>query len=470
VSTDAIERIGMFWPGLLLAVYLLATFATMPFFRAYWQDEVQIVDWGRVIAHPESDWAATWDVHDNRPVYLISHLGILLQYHSARIFGGPAGARLSGVVGGLFAFVMILRLLRRLGLGRILVFILGLVFLLDPHFCGSYRGGRVDSWAIGFLLLSALLYVDRYERAPFALLAGASAAVGAMFWPSAVLLLPLPFALAHRRAERPAWGAALRGGMLFGVGLAATLALLLATHPRARIAVDDLLELTQSVTMVDGLSPREWVSSVLYAIEAYRKHVFVMLLSLIAAAHLLWNKRVLLPIGYLLAFLFVGATSPYGNRILYLLPFQVVLLGLSFEILRSALMRTFVGGLLVFLVLWNSVFAVVLRPVEAVRRIEARAPELLDKPFAAAVGAGPWRVFGPWQTYFPGQKLGWRSYCEMRQGTIDEAITRIDFDYAFVDRDDPDTLRIFVQRGYREVPGWTPPLYFGTSFLLLARG
>ena len=462
----------MWWPGFVLAAFLVATFGTMTFFRAYWQDDVQIVDWGRVIAQPESDWGVTWNVRDNRPVFLISHIGILLQYRFASLFGDSVGARLSGTVGGIFAFIVILRLFRRLGWSRNAVWLLGLVFLLDPFFCTSFRCGRADSFrAVAFMLLAVLLYARGRNQLHFAFLAGASAALALVIWPSAVLLAPLVFACAYGRAGQGAtFRSMLRPAISFAVAAAVALALLLATHPRVRESAADLVELTQSVTMTEGAAPGNWLSAILEAVQAYRKHVLVLLLSFVSVAYLLSRRYFLLPLAFLSAFTVVAVISPYGNRILYLLPIHVLCIGTTLHVLKSNRAKRVLTGLLFFLVLWNSAFSTLLRPLEAVRMSETWAPELLDEPFAAAVGPGPHRVFGPWEVYFPGLRLGWHSFCDMRQGTLEEAIPRIDFDFAFVEGDDPETLRTFLQNGYREMPGWHPPAYAGKTFLLLKRG
>jgi hypothetical protein len=290
-----------------------------------------------------------------------------------------------------------------------------------------------------------------------------------MIWPSAVLLLPLLCALVygHCGGGRPL---ALAPLLQFGAGMLLTIALLLASHPRVDASVADLAELTYSVARVEGLSLRGAVAALVETFGAYQRHVLVMILAMLSVAHLLWRGRILVPFASLLALAAVSFTSPYGNRILYLLPIHLVCLGTSLEVARSPRTRRVLLGIFVFLVAWNSLFSTVLRPLAAVRMLETRQPAILDEPFAAAVGPGSYRVYGPWEVYFPGLKLGWHTFCDLRRGTLEQGISQIGFDFAFVEGGDEPTLETFLQRGYREVPGWKSPSYHGKTFLLLKRG
>ena len=163
-----------------------------------WQDEVQIIDYGRTTL-PGSDWshAVNWSSR-NRPILLPNYIGPLMQEAAYRLSSRTiVGPRVSALLGAAFAAYALRGWLAAAGVSPWIALATGLVFLWDPLFASSYRSARVDSWCMASMLAS--LWCVRSASRPGAgvgmlLAAGAFVAIGALVWPSAILLVPL---LAH---------------------------------------------------------------------------------------------------------------------------------------------------------------------------------------------------------------------------------------------------------------------------------
>ena len=63
------------WWSLFLALVLAIFLPSLGSAPLVWQDEVQIVDFGRVVLDPGTDWAVTWSTSDQKAVPPISYLG-----------------------------------------------------------------------------------------------------------------------------------------------------------------------------------------------------------------------------------------------------------------------------------------------------------------------------------------------------------------------------------------------------------
>jgi hypothetical protein len=226
------------WAGAALVVTLLHL-STATLSPVAWQDEVQILDWGRGFMPGADQGAAMSWLYEGRTYRMICYLGCVLQETAYRLAGGEMfGPRASSILGAALASFALLGWLLARGTVPWIALACSLLLLCDPAFTLGYRGARVDSWSIAFMLLacwagvcgrrqgaaagdgrwkmedgggesvgqatSDLLSPISYLRSlGWFVVAGICAAIAGVIWVSAILLLPL---LVHELGGRGARG------------------------------------------------------------------------------------------------------------------------------------------------------------------------------------------------------------------------------------------------------------------------
>ena len=139
---------------------------SLRFSPTIWQDEVQILDWGRTIL-PGSDqaYAMSW-LQGGQPYSFISYLGCAVQEFACRLSADdPFGPRFSVLLGACLAAAAMLGWLMQRGVAPWIAATCSVILLMSPTFAQSYRGGRVDSWAIAFMLLACWAAVKGRQEA-----------------------------------------------------------------------------------------------------------------------------------------------------------------------------------------------------------------------------------------------------------------------------------------------------------------
>ncbi len=181
----------------LLVALVLSTAAihciTLARSPTVWQDEVQIVDYGRVLADPSTDWSLTLD-SEGRPAILLTPCYAWLQDRWLSLVGtGPFQVRflsLVSAIGLVFAFCA---MLRSIGVSGPQTLLVSLALWFDPLLVRSFAGGRADAFTI---LVSVLAIWSwhvslRTGRWSLAILAGGLAAAAMLSWPTAPVTLLL---------------------------------------------------------------------------------------------------------------------------------------------------------------------------------------------------------------------------------------------------------------------------------------
>ncbi|MFZ2097168.1 MAG: hypothetical protein WAV05_11080, partial [Anaerolineales bacterium] len=189
-----------FWIKWSLAITVIALIHsfTLTISPTVWPDEVDIIDYGRVALQPNTEWSINWQEED-RPRLMLSYLGPILQEWAFQFSGESlVGPRAISLIGALAAATIAVGWLRSRGTSAFKAGLLGLIFLLDPLFTQSYRGARVDGWAMALGLgacwvLSRTSWRIQNGRTyhGMVLLAGALDLLAFFVWPSAVMLFPL---------------------------------------------------------------------------------------------------------------------------------------------------------------------------------------------------------------------------------------------------------------------------------------
>ena len=412
------------WLVVLIAVYLihLLTFKISP---PLWLDEAQIIEHGRLIPfEPHSEWSMNWWYTANRPILLWSYIGPALQEMAFRATSPlPYGPRMVSLLGAMIAATASVGWLLSMKTYRPVALILGLIFLLDPMFVQSYRGSRVDCLALAFCF--GACWAMRYAISkmgggrPFrwvVAMGGGLAAVAFFVWPSAALTYPLVLAelIALLREDylmRRNGVAILRSVTAFVIGgLAMTFVLLIPIWHLHKTIFNDILPILSA-----SQPPYSFSLQINNLLDSFK---FSQLLPISALIGFLCGRGRLIIWMTLFIFLYLLCTHIYPNRLLYLLPYTIGLIGGAYQmpLTLNAFAKTrrmIIHGCLFLLVVGGVSLSLIIRPAIALSKKGERDPSILFSLGRDAIGSGPHRVYiGAWEFYFVGRSLGWHMFNE----------------------------------------------------------
>ena len=420
-------RIWLIWNFAVLfavGIYVL-TMRTSPI---VWQDEVQIIDWGRnQMPGADNSWGMSW-LTTGRPAMFLCYLGCVLQEVGYRVANGdPAGPRAVALLGAILASAAMLGWLRARGVDAGAALACSLIFILDPVFAQGYRGARVDAWAMGFMMLALLairaMLVNkcRHEAATWKprvghLLAAVCVAISGLFWVSAILLVPLlihellcdrgcdgkPHVVGNRwlGVRDVIWVGA------FAVGFFALL--LIPIWQDIYKAVADLTGKT-SERVVHRSSFTDFKAAF---IGTFQYNPWALVGGCIG---LLVLRRWPLGLAFLLAVAGVLTTSLYIHRAVYILPYLYLSIALVADrCLQSSQRRVgrrISGCVLVFMLVWSCVVTLGARTLKAIQQRQTRDPQQMFDLASRTIGPGSHRVYlDNWDGYYAGRKMGWKLF------------------------------------------------------------
>ena len=436
-----------------------------------------------------------------RPAVVPYYLGGSLQELAFRLAGGSnAGPRLFSLLGAVFAGTAMMGWLLRRGSAPVIGLACSLILLWDPLFTPTYRFARLEGWVFGFIFtacwgirIAAASKAGSLRSKGSAIIAGACLALAGLFWASAVLLLPLVFyevldpflAGPVRTSWRIILGIFLR---LLVAGGTVLLMAMLPVWPAVWTSIQDLrTDLAYSSGMPTTLDP------VVVVLNSFKHSPWIPAIGIIS---LLRPKCRMLGLCFLVALAGVSLTSPYTNRVVYLLPYLILAVALladtalSVESVqldrepardsRNRLVRT-VGACLQAilplrsrassllqldraglgfphsarrtLVMLGLALALVWAPLvtfgggrytwSALCRREATSPDRIMEMARQAIGPGAARVYFPLDTYefyYAGRKLGWKQFLFYDEpvATEEERLELLKtMDFAILPEDDP---------------------------------
>lgn len=427
------RQLWLFWALMLLIVSMVHCL-TLSISPTIWQDEVQILDYGRSALTPHTDWSITWNYELNRPVFSFSYLANVLQEIALRLTRfSVIGPRIVTLVGALVAATVTLGWLLARRVNPRVAWLVSLIFLLDPMFVQSYRGGRVDCWVFAaclgacWLVRAAQTRAAAYQQSCYGLVALAgSLGVAAIFiWPSAVFLYPLiclELGCLLRQPQSLNPGSRLPHLMVFCGGAILTGALLwLPIGQRAGAALRDIYALSTTSGGVghSGGSIGTYLKTVFSTrlVDLGLSFKVSPFLPLATLGSLFYRRQTGLLCTALFAIALVLNTSVYIFRVIYLLPYCVVLVSSLYEpptrqpksIAQQRWLKT---GLLLLLLGWSFSLSILMRPAVALGQATGRNPQILTDVATAEMGAGEPRVFllGAIEFYHAGRKLNWKMF------------------------------------------------------------
>ncbi len=441
------RKLWILWSLLVIGV-VLVHWLTLSISPTIWQDEVQIVEAGRLLFEPHSNWSADWWVTAHRPMFFWYYLGPAAQELALKITSpSPDGPRLSSILGGVMAATTLVGWLLSHKTPRIASLVLGLIFLLDPLFVQSYRGARVDGWVLAFSVGSCWLISSARNRAEngqsFSWIAalGGGLALGAFFvWASAPLMYPLVaielgMLLWVVYLNSKSWSSTLRVLTLFIAGATVmALVLIVPIWSQLEIVLHDVRPLISLSQPSTSFSVR--------IKDLFNTFKFTPLLPIGALIGLTFRRNRWLAVATLITLLYLLSTNTYNNRTLYLLPYMFGLIGGAYGALFQselkltnrwpALYRSISWGGLTLMVFWAVGLSLVARPALALSQREGRDPRILLDAARASIGSCSCKVFlGAWEFYYAGRSLGWHIYKPYMPTTQPEFQSLLsDIDYA----------------------------------------
>jgi hypothetical protein len=385
------------------------------------QDEVQILDYGRVLLNQSSDWALTWYVQGDHPILPFNYPGAVMQ-EAAYLVTAPSvlGPRYFALIGAVLAATCALGWLMARNTPPIMSLVLAFVFLVDPIFSEIYRGGRIDGWAIAaclgacWLLRVSLIHAEVGRTIKVQVLAaGALLAIAFFLWPSAAVLAPLVilelFYLARvlnrlqLNTSKSSW---IKSVFYFSSGgLIALMFMLLPIAWNMEVYLSSAIasfELQKFIAIIQH--------PIVDLFLVYDPFLFITVLVAFAI-----RREVGVLVAFIFALLLVYQTAIYLPRVLYLIPYFIVMIGYSWsKPLEGGYHRyskIFLQVILVLLVSWNSAQVLVIRPKIAEAQRPANEPQQFMPALEEAIGYGAYRVLlKEWQAYYAGRALGWKMY------------------------------------------------------------
>lgn len=413
LSAEQLAFIGV------LALYAALALWTLDLYPTVWFDEVEIVSAARS-AFPGPPSPATVELSDgSRPTtFTWAHALVMQPFFQA--FGlSPTAARLSSLIGGLLAVVLLRSVLSQLGTRPFFAAIVALFLLTDGVFRLSVSGARAEGWAFAWAFASILVAARACagKRSPALMAcAGVCTAASLLTWPTAALLVPLVVIPLTRTPGARSPQVLVRNLLILGLACGMTLALatLASFWPQP---VERLIATQRALSVaysgLGGDNPGFFAELV----RLYLPQVWM--LTLFAYALLLAVRLPSWPIlGAIwalgVALLAVALSFPYIWRYLYVLPSALVVLALGSEALVQSLEKRRRVGLvnlylatLIACLASNFVSPPVIGPAFSWEQRAARDYARVESALNGKVLAGE-RVFGIHSAFYAVQNAGGR--------------------------------------------------------------
>jgi hypothetical protein len=425
-SRSTLNYLWLSWISILIIILLIHCL-TISISPTIWQDEVQIIDFGRTALNFKTDWSINWDFTANKPVAGFSYLGTTLQEVALQLTHFSVfGPRLASILGAMAAATAALGWLITRNIPAKAAWIISLVFLLDPLFVQGYRGARVDCWVFAVCLSSCWLlkiaqrhFANTFLCNLYSALAGSLAVVAFFTWPSAILLYPLValelfslVAILRTTSGRKKILCQTVIAFISG-GILASIILILPFWEQVYVAFSDTAEMASSRS---GFSKVFDFASWQTLLELFKLSPFLPLVALVALRH---RSQRELAIATLFTIALVVSTSVYIHRAVYLLPYFIALVGSlytepkSSSTLYSKQIR-FKFLILILLLLWASSMSLIFRPATALSQANSRNSNLIEQAARSSIGSGNHKVLlaDSMAFYYAGRKLGWHLFSD----------------------------------------------------------
>ncbi|MDB9442149.1 hypothetical protein PN497_12370 [Sphaerospermopsis kisseleviana CS-549] len=295
-----------------------------------WQDEVQIIDYGRTFLNSNTDWGMNWDVANNRPYLTLFYLGCLVQELAFKATHfSIVGPRIVSLIGASLAATTTMGYLSSRQVPLKIAALLGLALLLDPLFVQSYRGDRIDCWVIAICFAACWLLrlsIDSIHNHQSNLvpvsLAGSLSVIAVFIWPSALILYPLILVelLSLLYVTTKGTDSLTSGVQLIAIFAGAVIItgilIIIPITGQLGILVNNFLEFTSERVGGFGLS------AIINLFVSFKNSPFLPILAVISCIS---RRDKALLIASLFALSLVLNSGVYVHRVIYMLPYFITL-------------------------------------------------------------------------------------------------------------------------------------------------
>jgi hypothetical protein len=448
--------------AVLSVLTLLVTMTTLRISPVAWQDEVQILDYGRILL-PGADRASgmSW-ANPDRLIFPINFPACVGSELAFRMAGRDmAGPRMLGLIGAMVASGALFGYLRARGIAAWIAAASAVAFLWDPMFAPSYRGARLDGWSMGAMLAACL--VVRLDgpgtrwRLP---LAGGLVAAGGLIWVSAIVLVPLVIVEIledhRRRTGTIGPGAAIPLVVAGASGLVAMAVMLLPYWGSLGMMLEDTLGYTHERTR----SSTSLLSSFLAVLSTTYSTPVLLVTSLLAMT---WQRSWLLIGATAVALMIIMLTGPYVHRNIYLEPYLLIAFATGAEAAwnsAQAGLRRIALIAVVALCGWAALVTLGARNANAFLKREERDPGRAMAEVRERLGTGPYVTYlNAWRAYYAVRSMDWpfvRPFYDTPESAAG-LLSRCDL--AIIDPADRQhvaTPEMLERLGFREIPGTSP--------------
>jgi hypothetical protein len=421
VSNKISQLRNNFWVlwFLILIIVFLIHCLTLTVSPTIWQDEVQIIDYGRTFLSPNTDYSMSWDVANNRPYLSLFYLGCLMQELAFKATHfSIVGPRIVSLIGASLAATTAMGYLSSRQVPLKIAALLGLALLLDPLFVQSYRGDRIDCWVIAicfaacWLLRSSIERIHNKQSNLFPVsLAGSLSVIAVFIWPSALILYPLILVellslLYVTTQETNSLTSALQLILIFaGAVIITSILILIPITSQLEILVNNFFRFTSNQVGGFGLS------AIINFFVSFKNSPFLPLLAVISC---MYRRDKLLLIASLFALSLVLNSGVYVHRVIYMLPYFITLSSQLYRQDKKSPIQKLISHskkYLYLLLIWAITLSLLVRPAIGLSNYDGRNPNLLVNIGTSYIGKNEYKVWdSTWNFYQTARLLGWKVY------------------------------------------------------------
>jgi hypothetical protein len=396
----------IYWWLICSVVVFLVSIVTIELTPIGWQDEVQIVEYGRLVSENTVEgWGMNLDNDQQIPSTSIlgsygSYLASKLSNH--RLFGH----RLYSLMGALLCSLFMLLLGLRLKTTPVISLLVSLILLLDPLLVQGYRGGRIDVWAIAFVLIAMYSFLQRSGKLSKYryIFSGVFLGLSVFCWISAILLFPLVIWFFFRTKENS--DKVLKSISQSILGFFACFILIIAfNYSFLKDALISFLYIPSSLGAEVPLSTYIYRTIILFVTSLKYSNLFFVagLISIVLLRDIKFYFAFTL---FLVGVIFSGL---YEHRIVYYVPYMCV----SFLLLFNQVQTTHPNRLKIFtkiifvIFVYNVTISLVLRNTQALLQYKQRSSVNYSSNFSViGIEEGDYVLTESWRSYFPLRQIG----------------------------------------------------------------
>ncbi len=394
--------------SIIVAIILHST--TLSYSPLHWQDEVQIneIAQGGIGEH-RSDWSVNIVSKDGTlesQAWVPFYLGGVSSELGYQLFG-DIGPRVMALVWLIVATGFLLfYLFKRTG-DSLLSSVVAFLFFTTPPLLQSVRGGRVDVMAFAFVFMALVLLQFKKSMLQWggAILAGVLLSIACFSWISCILVTPLLLWELWDRSS--SFKKCLTDGVCFLVGALVTALLLLLPFGTTISHTLSLFTSNFSSNASIETLTLGWhhVHALINELLTIPFTYCVLLLFLCLQPRKFWP--LILACGL---FCVVCLPRIYVFRTLYLLPYAVVVIGITLGMLHKQVMRQICLSIILLMGLYGYCYSVILRNSLDYFTKEHRDYSQIRCVLEDVIGRKKNVYLATYQLYYVGRSLEWSQF------------------------------------------------------------